>query len=88
MHRAISDGEKRESIEAATKQKERRKKMSVQDLIAKWEDALVQALQPTVWPEVSDEDLELSQVPLLRVKAGLRAGGETADITGCVGICD
>ena len=62
--------------------------MSALDLINEWEDALVQALQPTVGPEVSDEDLEASQAPLLRVKAGIRAGGETWDITVCVGICD
>jgi hypothetical protein len=63
--------------------------MSALDLITKWEDALAQALQPPDGLEVSDEDLEASQGPLLRVKAGIRAGGgETADITGCVGICD
>jgi hypothetical protein len=56
--------------------------MSVKDLIAKWEDALVQALQPADGPEVSDEDLELSQVPLLRVKARLRAG-EWSDLLAC-----
>ena len=49
--------------------------MSALDLIKEWEDALVQVLQATVGPEVSDEDLEASQGPLLRVKAGVRAGG-------------
>jgi len=59
--------------------------MSALDLIKEWEDALVQALQPADSPEVSDEDLEASQGPLLRVKAGIRAGGETWDWTVCEG---
>ena len=52
--------------------------MSALDLIKEWEDALAQALQPADGPEVSDEDLEASQGPLLRVKAGIRAGDATA----------
>ena len=61
--------------------------MSALDLIAKWEEALLQALQPVDDPEVSDEDLEVSQGPLLRVKAGIRAGGETWEWTVCEGFC-
>ena len=61
--------------------------MSALDLITKWEDALVQALQPTDDPEVSDEDLEVSQVPLLRVKAGIRAGDETMNNWTCMWNC-
>ena len=60
--------------------------MSALDLITKWEDALVQALQPAVGPEVSDEDLEASQGPLLRVKAGLRAGGEETEFGWTCGL--
>ena len=36
---------------------------------------------------VSDEDLELSQVPLLRVKAGIRTGGDSGDYSECWGWC-
>jgi len=48
--------------------------MSVQDLIAKWEDALVQALRAQE-PEqaLSDEELQEARVP---VKSNLRAGEE------------
>ena len=60
--------------------------MSALDLIKEWEDALVQALQPVDGLEVSDEDLELSQVPLLRVRAGLQAGGEETEFGWTCGL--
>ena len=64
--------------------------MSALDLIKEWEDTLVQALQPTVGLEVSDEDLEMSQGPLLQVKAGIRAGYNETGESGwtCGPACD
>ena len=64
--------------------------MSALDLIREWEDALMRTLQLADGLEVSDEDLEMSQGPLLQVKAGIRAGYNETGESGwtCGPACD
>jgi len=62
--------------------------VSALDLINEWEDALLQALQPTVGPEVSDEDLERARSVGVPLRAGIRAGLIESDAATCVpGVC-
>jgi len=49
--------------------------MSVKDLIARWEDALVEAqLAASLGGEISDEELAAAAAPSMRAATGLRAG--------------
>jgi len=62
--------------------------MSVQDLIAKWEDALAEVQLAASPPDhLSDGDLEAAELPVITARSGLRAGGTGDACSHFVGEC-
>jgi hypothetical protein len=56
--------------------------MSVKDLIAQWEEALVQALSPDERDELSERDLEMTTG--VAIQSNVRAGqGSYTSLIGC-----